>query len=385
MSDFLKAVTDTPYTPPVPKPRVPLEWEPRIDTAAGEAVIALDTPPDSAIDWSGYLREWGFDPDIYTIKDDELEVRTWDSGDRRLWYYRAKVVKRLFPDADLTETLARIRRHRPLKREPAGGVLWPVVALTDWQIGKRDGGGTDAVVDRVLELADSFPDYVASLPAGVGGVVIAGLGDLVEGCTGSYPAQEFRIDFDRRDQVKIARRLILKLVQEWSKLAPELVLTAVPGNHGSNYRNGREFTNPGDNDDVAVVEQVGEILAANPARYGHVRVVVPRDDTNVVMDVAGQRLGLAHGHLMGGRSAGDQAWRWWKDQAHGDQPVGDADVLVTGHFHHLRVMQQGRRLWLQAPSLDASDWFVDRYGYRSEPGVLVFTLSPDGWDHLRIL
>ena len=33
--------------------------------------------------------------------------------------------------------------------------------------------------------------------------------------------------------------------------------------------------------------------------------------------------------------------RFWSGQALGRQPVGAADLLISGHWHHLRVQQLG--------------------------------------------
>jgi hypothetical protein len=58
---------------------------------------------------------------------------------------------------------------------------------------------------------------------------------------------------------------------------------------------------------------------------------------------------------------------------------------VTGHYHHLRVVEQLGRAWFQAPSLDQSDEFKARTGNMSRNGVLSFTVDKDGWDNLKIL
>lgn len=47
-------------------------------------------------------------------------------------------------------------------------------------------------------------------------------------------------------------------------------------------------------------------------------------------------LGVTHGHMA--RSA-DQMERFWSGQASARQPVGAADLLISGHWHHLRVQQ----------------------------------------------
>lgn len=393
MGDFLDALTETTYQPPNnPRPIHPSKtWTPGVDTAKGEIVVRSENADGLAVNWDHHLRECGLDPAAFVVEE-PADVRTWDTNlgggvTQRFFYFKAKIWRRTNPD-DLSGIIAEIRKHRPVKTKPPRGAHTLVVALADWQVGKRDGDGTQGVVDAVLKLCDQVPAHVRYLRASgtdVGRLSILGLGDLVEGCTGSYPSQEYRIDYDRRDQVKIARRLVLKLCQTWAPLFSEVTLAAVPGNHGENKKNGRTFTNPGDNDDVALVEQVAEILAANPGRYGHIKTVIPRDDISVLLELSGVGVALAHGHVTGRGTQADRAWRWWKDQTHGRQPAGEADILVTGHFHHLRVVEQGPRTWLQAPSLDSSEWFQQRYGYGSPNGVLTFTCGDGGWDNLKVL
>ncbi|ADD94621.1 hypothetical protein [uncultured phage MedDCM-OCT-S08-C495] len=43
---------------------------------------------------------------------------------------------------------------------------------------------------------------------------------------------------------------------------------------------------------------------------------------------------------------------FWKGQSFGMQSLGDATILVSGHYHHLRTIQDGLRTWIQVPSLD---------------------------------
>jgi hypothetical protein len=100
--------------------------------------------------------------------------------------------------------------------------------------------------------------------------------------------------------------------------------------------------------------------------------------------MAGTVVGLTHGHQY---PRPEKAADWWKGQTFGRQPIADAKILVSGHYHHFRAQQLGAgRLWVQAPTLDnGSDWWAMRSGEVSQPGLLVFSVTADGWDDLRIL
>ncbi|MFB7273554.1 hypothetical protein [Streptomyces sp. NPDC056244] len=44
------------------------------------------------------------------------------------------------------------------------------------------------------------------------------------------------------------------------------------------------------------------------------------------------------------------------------------------------------RLHIQAPTLEnGSDWYTARSGEVSSAGLPVFSVGPDGWNHLRLL
>lgn len=390
--------TPNPYAPRRARTGHPDGWEPGVtfDSARGQGTVTgVSETPDP--DWSVLLRAWGFDPERFFVDPDlGVQVRTWEAavggGEvRQLWYHRATIrAGRARDRADLEQLLAEVRRHRPRARPQVDTDITLVVALADWQTGKGEGGGSDALVGRVLALADALPRHVRRL-ARIGRrpsrLVMLGMGDLVEGCGDDWYAMgSFQQDLDRRSQVTLVRRLLLKLLEQWVPLVPEVLVACVPGNHGENRRAGKAFTTFGDNDDVAVFEQVADVCAQSAA-LDHVRFVIPRDELTVTLDVHGKILGAAHGHQLR-RGAGPQgkARAWLADQALGQTPIGDADILITGHYHHLQVVDFGPRLWLQCPALDGgSRWFTDTAGARATVGTLTFTVDQGGWGDLTIV
>jgi hypothetical protein len=65
--------------------------------------------------------------------------------------------------------------------------------------------------------------------------------------------------------------------------------------------------------------------------------------------------------------------------------VGDADVLLTAHYHHYKVSQVGPRLWVQIPAMDGgSPWWRDRAGLESPTGIVSFVMG-EGYDPRRDL
>ena len=114
---------------------------------------------------------------------------------------------------------------------------------------------------------------------GVSTVYLVGLGDLVEQCSGHYAMQSFQTDLDRREQMRLARRLILRFVDLLVGAGYKVVLGAVPGNHGENRNSaGKAYTTWTDNDDLAVFDGVAEVCAANPVRSPRGDCREPDDD-----------------------------------------------------------------------------------------------------------
>jgi hypothetical protein len=95
-------------------------------------------------------------------------------------------------------------------------------------------------------------------------------------------------------------------------------------------------------------------------------------------------VGMVHGNQFGPGGA----MTWWEKQTFGAQAIASADVCVTGHYHTFGAGVAGRnpvtgmqRWWLGAPTLDnGSDWFRTTAGRDSDPGMLVFDITPDGFD-----
>jgi hypothetical protein len=374
-----------------PRRAHPKGWEPGVDTARG-VIVATSADATPPADWSAIVRELGLDPAVWTVDESQpVQVRSWDSGSQRLYYYRATVVpvRALADRVDVDRLIAAAKRRKAPRLPEAGAGRALVVCLADWQAGKNDAGGFESLLDRVMALKAAVPARVRELQrAGrpIDQLVVAGLGDLMEGCDGHYPMETFSVELDRRAQLRAVRRLILELLTEWAKLAPRVIVLAVPGNHGEHRKGGKAFTTFEDNDDVAVFEVLMEIAAAAPDLFGHFSWVLPSGDMTVTLDLCGTVVGFVHGHQARRAAPKGRLVGWWSDKQAARHPIGDADVLVSAHYHHLAVLQDGPRTWLQCPALDGgSRWFEEQGGPPSVPGTLTFTCDQNGWDDLRVL
>lgn len=385
--------------------KAPAGWEPGVVWDGRKGVIttgSVDTAPNVSQDWSDLLAERGLDPEKYEIVGDTVKWTSFDgwkkdeSGETYstiCYSYRAEIRLKGQESPDLEALYHEVRKaKKPKKTPPTGGTTF-VVALSDWQVGNRDGGGVERQARKIAELVDKIPARINDLRRSgvdIGHIVIAGLGDLVEGTCGHYPAQQYRIEVDRREQMKLVRRGIRDIVMAVAPLSDRVTVCAVGGNHGENRGlSGKAFTTTGDNDDVAVFEQVAEVFQANPDVYGHVGFKLPLEKLTLSVELSGKIVAFTHGHLSkAGNNAAQAVWNWWKDQALGraHEGVADADILITGHYHHLNVKEQEGRAVLICPSLTpVGEYFQDAYGVRTRPGTLTLTIDDQGWGNLHIL
>ena len=383
---------DLPVTPYVSSD--PAGWEQGLEVgpAGGKLCVKRAAPPSDPSEWDAILAELlpeGFDVSDYYVIDDTVQVRSWDAnmGDGRIdrfYYFKADVARRSGfiggPDVDLESLKKAALKRKPVKkRVKTTEDVALVVHLADWQIGKGEGGGTAATVERIHVGLDAALDRAKQeKPASI---VLCGLGDLAEGCAGWYPTQLFEIDLDEREQMRVASRLLLSAVDRF--LQWPILMTGCISNHGEKRgSNGKIQTSDLDNRDLEMLDRVVDVMGAAPDRYGDVRVVGPdKSDPAVTrFDVHGVRVATAHGHVgFNGRDAATAAEKWWLGQMKGQRPAADAEVLLTGHRHHLALSEWGiRRTWVQAPAMDGgSIFFASSSGSTSHPGMLT-SLVGDG-------
>ena len=368
------------------------EWTPGVTWMGDEGTVT--TPPvegESHPDWSGVLKMWGLDPEHFAVVEPVL-FNVW--GDtlgilNRQW--KGKVVRRGRQEtADIESLIAEIKKHKPRERKEIEGGASLVVCASDWQVGKRDGDGLKGLVGRWLQAIDDVEfrlKELKKLGRPIDSITVLCLGDLVEGCDGHYDIQTFTVEVDRRDQVKIARRLLRDALIRWSRVVPSITVAAIGGNHGENRKNGKAFTTLADNDDVALVESVAEIFQANPEAYGHIKFAIPTDELSLTLEVHGQIIGITHGHLArSGQGVEGKLRRWIADQTLGRQKIGDCDILVTGHYHSFKLADWGGVKWIQAPALDGgSVWWRQSTGEIADVGVLTFLVSSRGVSDIQLL
>lgn len=346
--------------------------------------IKSETP---LTDWTHIFERFRLDPDKFLIENNSVRMSMWqqsrrtDDGDRDvvdLYSYRARFRRRTeMDDLDLPALYAAVQGVEA--PTVTGGERATVVVWADPQIGKTGSRGATkdllrrsflkrAALDRLL--AHRAPSHAVLLDAG----------DGIEGFeSGGNPM--FLNDLSLSAQLDLYGTEMMEWIKTLHKHAPVKV-AGVPSNHAA-WRNGKQnLGKPGDDLGLFMHKQVRKVAEAADLA---VEWVTPNVwDESVAVDVHGTIIGLVHGNQFGP----GQAIAWWEKQAFGAQAVASADLLVTGHYHAFGAGVAGRnpstgrqRWWLGAPTLDnASDWYRNVQGRDSDPGVLVFDITPDGFD-----
>lgn len=388
--DLIKPIPSKSEQPPLPprqRKELPVPDERRmvkLDGDEGE----LCTGPVEGVDgdvFDDVLKFFKLDPAVWMVADESVrrsswEQRTSDGEVTVLTSYRARIQRRRAAGLDIEALMAEIRDHEPHVSAPAGEFAF-VVAPADLQCGKGD---PEALVRRYLAAVDEAVARLHELREmgrKIGSAYILFGGDLVENVQNYYANQPFIVTLNTTEQLRVVRRLMLYIIKAFAPLVDLLVVGSAPGNHDQPARNanGKAVTDSGDSFATDCLSAVADVLAENPAAYGHVRFVVPpkNDPLVLTLDVCGTGVAVAHGHQF----LGKDGHKWWAGQSHGLRPAGDANVLISGHFHHLRMIQNGPKLWLQVPSLDVegSEWYTSSTGEDAPTGMATLVVGQGRW------
>lgn len=339
--------------------------------------LGISVPPG----WRVRLVEAKYDPVAWTRETPEQDKATTQP----VWRYRF-AVEPAVAGLDIGELVQSVKRRKAAPAERPTGTAAYVIAMGDTQIGKMDGDGPEGTIDRILASVEGQKKRLKELRRlgrPVGDVYALWLGDCIEGFVSQGGGNAWRTQMTLTEQVRVVRRLMLHQIEELAPLADHVVLASIPGNHDEAVRFGKGITRYDDSWAVEAAVQVGDALELNKAAFGHVSIVVPgRDELTLTLDIAGTRVGLAHGHQF----RPGKAQTWWAEQAHGLQPIGDATLLLTAHLHHLQVMQGGAKTHVQVPAFEGeSTWWRHSHGQVAPSGAVTLVVGNGGWSDLAVV
>lgn len=343
-------------------------------------------------DLNTFFTKRGIDPetvDVTSRRIGEWQVNT-SEGVRTLESQKISfTVREVADDVDLPALFASVERSRLSRREYLGPEVAAsnrhlVVVWADPQTGKSDiYGGTPELIERVLQKRDKLKKYIDRNPAS--SAFFLNAGDAVENIenTGSQIATN---DLSLVDQIDMEATLEQSIIEVLAARHTEVTVAVVPSNHCQMRKGKSLIGKPGDDWGIFITRQLERAFGMNPDLYGHIKFEYPENAwiEHMVVDAGGTKIGLVHGHQ---KMKPDAIPAWWAGQLHGGM-LSEAEILVTGHFHHFIARATGRHIatgrqkyHLQAPALDnGSAWYQNISGESSEPGLMVFMVDENGLD-----
>jgi len=358
----------------------PEAWRARmdIDHNIGGFVVSTPRPAGNSADADEILKDFGLDPKAWRVTS--VRQSKWQTFNQDwLEAYKVSVVPADLidgPDFDLEQLVDEIKKWKPTKgSKQATGDGAFVIVPSDQQIGKKANGlGTEDSIQKILSVTDgAFQRYkeLQKIGRSLGTVSILLAGDHVEGNTSQNgrlqsPAAS---DLGQTEQTRVARRLLMQQIKTFAPHCEEMIIAVVNGNHDEVTR--QVVADPSDGWNVEIASAVQDACAENDA-LSHIKFRYPeKDHQTLTVNICGTLVGLFHGH-----QCGKDVVKYLSGQAAGQTALGQADLWVSGHYHHFKALDIGSRLWIQAPTTDnGSPWWRDRAGLESQPGLLTFTVG----------
>lgn len=359
---------------PAPKVTAPKDFRPGVefDGTAGTATTdgLLEQP-----NFDEFLSDRGFNPNEYEIVG-APRTSQWQRYDGEwLTAYRFRFQKRLIANTDLPLLYSQAKKAvTPSKAKTTNCTL--VIGWSDTQTGKvGSGGGTPELIKRIEAKRLAVEAFVKQHKPEQ--ILFLDVGDGIEGFENTG-GQLFTNDLSLMQQVDLEATFRWEMLKMLAKHTNSIISASIGSNHCA-WRKGKDKLG-NSLDDWGI--HINRTLARLSQEVGlPIKFLEPQPyDESLAIQVYEHIVGLAHGHQA---NRPELIPAWWRGQSHGEQPVADATILNTGHFHHVRVMETGRkngrsRWWIQMPTLDnGSDWYRQRSGDDSDPGLLVYLLYPD--------
>ena len=371
--------------------RVPA-WVPGIDIGKDDgefrtlpiAVPSAGVTPEP--EETELLREFDLDPAVWEITSARKSQWQSAAGDwleaRKVSFRRRGAAGHGISSDEVERILSPYQAQR-LVYHPAEDAPYLVIPAGDLQLGKQDGGGTSATVERFARITDTVASDLAKKE--YKGILLPWMGDCIEGIVSQNGRLMAGLDISVTEQVRIYRRLMMHQIATLAPLAPRVLIPVVPGNHDETTR--VQQMPILDSWAIEGAIAVRDWMDGRP-EYEHVQFIFPEQgEAGVTVDVGGTVLAFIHGHTTGANP--NRVLTWWKGQAHGRQLAGEADILFSAHWHHLRVEATGgNRTWIQIPALDGgSEWFRRKTGDEPDAGILSVEITPGqgaGWRNLIV-
>jgi hypothetical protein len=373
-----------------PPPKPPKGWEPRVELD-GDTGYLVSTPQrnDQISDFSEILVEMGLDPEAFRVVG-PARISKWQQRNDGEWLtsYRVSVEKNVGEDIDLPalvqEVKAQIRyvEDKPqVERNPDRTLVVPFADLQVGKVGSR--GDSEALIERLLDKRDKLADYIDEQRCA--DAIFLDLGDVIEGFENTAQ-QSFTNDLTPMQQLDLAITIEQDFIALLAGTHDRVTVGGVPSNHAA-WRKGKDYLGrPADDWGLFALKQIERVYSQFEGTYDHVDFVYPEEwEKALYLEAQGMGIGVVHGD----ESSLAQMENYWAKHVHGASALAKADILLTGHYHTFKVGSSGRSLrtgkqkyWIAAPTLDnGSDWWANKTGSDSDPGLVVFVVDKEkGFD-----
>ena len=373
----------------------------------GTLGYTTDTPIETAQDWNHVFEIFHLDPAVFQIVEDTVRCKTWqqskrlDDGSRdvvQLYSYGCRFSRRVethVTEDDLDEIRSRMWDTSYGTQGSTDDPLTFFVCWADLQLGKDEGGGVKGTIGRFMDALAATEKRIEELRAqgrNIQHIVVANMGDPIEGCAQNYAQQTFVAELNLRDQLLLALNAFSVGLNRLADHAEKVTFLSVLCNHGEWMRKGgKSFTDDADNAGGFLADTLRLIFSARPDAEKF-SWIIPRDEM-IVSDVfSGVRVAATHGHKMPQNSnniGGENAWLQNQSmnllRRYGSEPR----LWVTAHRHHGMLLDFGPWWRIQCTALDGgSKWFEDAAGKWASPGVTTFvvgTHDPRGFSDYAVL
>ncbi len=327
-----------------------------------------------------FLKSAGIDPNEIEVIP-PIRTSRWQQREGGDWLvsYRFSFRKK---KADLDLPLLMREARKSLSKNKRSKTLDKslIICPADLQVGKVGSrGGTKELITRVLASYDLIEEQIKA--GKYERIFILDLGDIIESVSNQAQyAQLATNDLSPMQQVDVAASLMLELIKRASKYAP-ITYGSVASNHCQNRFKGQQVGKPGLDDwGIVILQQLRRITTELDLEVDY---LIPQpEDEGFAFQYGVNTIGVIHGHQA---SRPDGLKKWWQQSTFGNQWVQPCDLLISAHFHHLRVEELGQRFdgkgskfWVQCPTSDSgSDWYRRVAGEDSTTGILTIELAKD--------
>ena len=288
-----------------------------------------------------------------------------DNGNAIQIWYKLPLMRRRKGGKDVDDVLDLI--YDDIPKPKFIGDVWRTIQIGDTHIGKSvlDGAGSDLLVNRWKQSVTN-----ALTMSTAKGIHLAFMGDLIEGENSQGGKNIANNDLTLTESLRVARHLVSWTIQEALHYAENVIVSAVPGNHGDTTRlQNRPLTDSHDIDIVSAVQQAFELTE----HKDRIKWYYPEEGTgHLVYEVDGTIFASTHGHLFKGMLKG--AENWWSGMSVSGAPAGAAHILMAAHYHSPLVSNYTRNKWIcfGAALEDKSTWLNEQNGASSQPGMLTY-------------